>query len=64
MNAVLRPAVPTLLPLRGLQQWWHRAALVRRQKAEARALMALGQHELNDLGVGRSELPALVREAD
>lgn len=57
MNAVLRRLVSSLL-----QSWRHRAALRRRQ-AEASALMALGQHELNDLGVGRSELQSLVRNA-
>lgn len=56
MNAVLYRLASFLV-----QSWRHAAAL-RRQQAEARELMALGQHELNDLGVGRSELHSLVRQ--
>jgi uncharacterized protein YjiS (DUF1127 family) len=36
-------------------------AAARRLAAERRELMALGQYQLNDLGVGRSELPRMLR---
>ncbi|RZL64287.1 MAG: DUF1127 domain-containing protein [Variovorax sp.] len=57
MNTVLHRLASPLL------QWSRHAAALRRQQAEARALMAMGQHELNDLGVGRSELQSLMRNA-
>lgn len=55
MNAILHRLASSLL------QSWRNAAELRRQQAETRALMALGQHELNDLGVGWSELKSMVR---
>jgi len=62
MNAATRrhPVLSPVLP-RGLLRWWRRSAQLRRRRAEAQALLELGQHELNDLGIGRSELPALMR---
>ena len=48
-------------PLRGLARWWQGMAAARRLAAEQRELMALGQHQLNDLGIGRSELPRMLR---
>lgn len=65
MNAAALPALPALfhLPsfpaapsLRGLAGWWERLGERRRQRAELRELSALGQHALNDLGIGGSEL--------
>lgn len=40
----------------GLARWRERAVDRRRLRAAQRELAGLGQHELNDLGVGRSEL--------
>ncbi|ABM94009.1 DUF1127 domain-containing protein [Methylibium petroleiphilum] len=42
---------------------WLRAAWStrRRRLAAERALQALSEHELKDLGIGRSEIPALAR---
>ncbi|WP_225782000.1 hypothetical protein [Xenophilus sp. Marseille-Q4582] len=63
MNAALRHLPRIAQPLAGLRRRWRSAARARHQRAELRALQALGQHELNDLGVGHSELPALGRTA-
>ncbi len=41
----------------GLARWRERAGERRRVRAAQRELAGLGQHELNDLGVGGSELP-------
>lgn len=64
MNAALSPLPLFSQPLTGLRRRWQNAARARHQRAELRALQALAQHELNDLGVGHSELPRLVRSAD
>ena len=63
MNAALSHLPLFSQPLTGLRRRWQNAARARQQRAELRALQALGQHELNDLGVGHSELPALGRTA-
>lgn len=62
MNAALRHFPLFAQPLTGLRRRWQSAAKARHQRAELRALQALGQHELNDLGVGHSELPGLGRK--
>jgi uncharacterized protein YjiS (DUF1127 family) len=55
--ATLRhPAFDLSALLKNFVQWRQRIARERQARAELRTLMALGQHELNDLGVGRSEL--------
>ena len=63
MNAALSHLPLLSQPLTGLRRRWQTAAKARHQRAELRALQALGQHELNDLGVGHSELPGLTRSA-
>lgn len=64
MNAALhRLSSSSSQALQGLRRWWKQAAQARQHRAEMRALQALGQHELNDLGVGHSELPGLARAA-
>lgn len=57
--ALLHHLAPAALLLQRLRHWWRRSTLARQRRAELRALQALGQHELNDLGVGHSELPGL-----
>ena len=37
-----------------------RARLHRRARHDARQLRAMSEHELSDLGIGRSEVPALL----
>lgn len=54
---------PTVLlqPVQGVVRWWCRGAHARRARAEMALLASLRQHELNDLGIGHSELPAVLR---
>ena len=64
----LRHAGPTPAatgaPLKGIGAWiragldWPRAARARR--GQSLELAAMSDHELSDLGVGRSEVPALL----
>jgi len=44
-----------------LRGWRRRAAQRRRADADALQLAGMSEHELRDLGVGRSELPELAR---
>lgn len=60
-TALHHPSFRSAAPLRGLARWWQGMAAARRLAAERRELMALGQYQLNDLGVGRSELPRMLR---
>lgn len=64
MNLASRTMFLFAPSLAGLRRRWRNAVRARLQRAELRALRALGQHELNDLGVGHSELPGLARAAD
>ena len=62
-HAGLTPAA-TGAPLKGTGAWfragldWLRAARARR--GQSLELAAMSDHELSDLGVGRSEVPALL----
>jgi len=60
-TALHHPSFRSAAPLRGLARWWQGLAAARRLAAEQRELMALGQHQLNDLGIGHSELPHVLR---
>ena len=51
------PSLSKVDLLAGLARWWARADERRRMRAARRELSALGQRELSDLGVGRSEMP-------
>jgi uncharacterized protein YjiS (DUF1127 family) len=53
------PAHAWLRPLQGLRQWLRRAGQSRALTAE---LTALGDTALADLGIRRSQIPALVRQ--
>lgn len=57
---------PTLLPffqrfVRSLGGWRHRAARHRRIRIDASQLVGMSERDLCDLGIGRSEIPSLLR---
>lgn len=45
--------------MHALRSWRRRAAEHRRRRADARHLADMSERELRDLGIGRSEVPAL-----
>lgn len=49
--------------LHALRGWRRRAMIRRRALADARQLAGMSEHDLRDLGVGRSELPGLMQPA-
>jgi uncharacterized protein YjiS (DUF1127 family) len=50
-------------PLQALADWFARALARRRERHQALQLAFMSEHELLDLGIGRSEVPALLRGA-
>ena len=59
----LKMPLPTTDPLQALGAWFSRASAQRRARHQALELAAMSEHELLDLGIGRSEVPALLQEA-
>lgn len=47
-----------------LRGWRHRAAQRRRMRIDASQLVGMSERDLSDLGIGRSEVPALLRKSD
>jgi len=61
----LRMQLPNFEPLQAMSDWLARAIARRRARHQALQLKAMSEHELHDLGIGRSEIPAvLVAAAD
>jgi|EndMetStandDraft_3_1072993.scaffolds.fasta_scaffold882255_2 uncharacterized protein YjiS (DUF1127 family) len=61
----LKMQVPTFEPLQAMSDWLVRAMARRRARHQALQLKTMSEHELHDLGIGRSEIPAvLVAAAD
>ncbi len=56
----LKMPLPTIDPLQALGAWFSRALARRRARHQALQLAAMSEHELLDLGIGRSEVPALL----
>jgi len=56
----LKMQLPTIDPLQTLAAWFARASARRRQALQLRGM---SEHELLDLGIGRSEVPALLDSA-
>jgi uncharacterized protein YjiS (DUF1127 family) len=46
--------------MHALRSWRRRAAERRRSRADAQRLAGMSDHELCDLGIGRSEVPGLL----
>lgn len=46
--------------IHALRGWRRRVVNGRRARADARHLAGMSEHDLRDLGIGRSELPALL----
>ena len=46
--------------MHALRSWRRRAAERRRSRAEARHLAGMSDHELRDLGIGRSQVQGVV----
>lgn len=46
--------------MHALHDWRRRAAQRRRNRADSRHLAGMNEHELRDLGIGRSEVPRLI----
>jgi uncharacterized protein YjiS (DUF1127 family) len=64
-TAVLHlPSLSIVDLLAGLARWRARADERRRMRAARQELSALGQRELSDLGVGRSEMPYWLGDTD
>ncbi|MDR6534396.1 hypothetical protein [Variovorax soli] len=57
----LKMHLPTFGPLRTMGDWLARATASRRARHRAGALKTMSEYELRDLGIGRSEVPALMR---
>ena len=55
--------LPTFGPLRTMREWLAHAMASRRARHRAQALKTMSEYELRDLGIGRSEVPALMRGA-
>lgn len=55
------PTGPKKQPVRNVLAWCHRALAQYRQRCRALDLATMSDHELRDLGIGRSEVPALLR---
>ncbi|SDC79234.1 protein of unknown function [Variovorax sp. CF079] len=56
----LRMNLPAKEPLQAFIDWFARALTKRRERHQALQLAAMSEHELLDLGIGRSEVPALL----
>lgn len=56
----LRTNLPAKEPLQALIDWFARVLARRRERHLALQLAAMSEHELLDLGIGRSEVPALL----
>jgi uncharacterized protein YjiS (DUF1127 family) len=56
----LRMNLPAKEPLQALIDWFARVLARRRERHLALQLAAMSEHELLDLGIGRSEVPALL----
>jgi uncharacterized protein YjiS (DUF1127 family) len=56
----LRMNLPAKEPLQALVDWFARALARRRARHQALQLATMSEHELLDLGIGRSEVPALL----
>jgi uncharacterized protein YjiS (DUF1127 family) len=54
---------PTNEPLRAFAAWCARVLARRRARHQALQMADMSEHELLDLGIGRSEVPALLRSA-
>ena len=52
----LKMHLPTTDPLQALAAWFARALARRRARHQALQLAAMSEHELLDLGIGRSEV--------
>ncbi|WGT64029.1 DUF1127 domain-containing protein [Variovorax paradoxus] len=48
--------------MHALRSWRRRAAERRRSRADSRHLAGMSDHELRDLGIGRSQVSALLDE--
>jgi uncharacterized protein YjiS (DUF1127 family) len=59
----LRMHLPMNEALRASIAWLARLRASRRERGQALQLAAMSEHELRDLGIGRSEVPALLRGA-
>ncbi|HEX7865812.1 MAG TPA: DUF1127 domain-containing protein [Variovorax sp.] len=59
MNA-LKPSSFHQRLIHALRGWRRRVVNRRRTRADSQHLAAMSEHELRDLGIGRSELPALL----
>ncbi|MCR6478786.1 DUF1127 domain-containing protein [Variovorax sp. ZS18.2.2] len=46
--------------MHALHDWRRRAAQRRRSRADSHHLAGMSDHELRDLGIGRSEVPELI----
>jgi len=46
--------------MHALRSWRRRAAERRRSRADSQHLAGMSDHELRDLGIGRSEVPGLL----
>jgi len=51
---------PTFEALQAMSDWLARAMARRRARHQALQLKAMSDYELRDLGIGRSEVPALL----
>lgn len=57
----LKMQAPVLALLQTLADGYRQARMRRRVRHEALQLKAMSERELRDLGIGRSEIPALLR---
>lgn len=48
--------------MRAFRGWRHRAAQRRRMRIDASQLVGMSERDLSDLGIGRSQVPALLRQ--
>jgi len=46
--------------MRVLRSWRRRMAAHRRSRADSRHLAGMSEHELRDLGIGRSQVPGVL----
>ncbi|MDR6854581.1 DUF1127 domain-containing protein [Variovorax guangxiensis] len=59
----LKMQLPAFEPLQAVGAWLERAMARRRARHQALQLRTMSEYELRDLGIGRSEVPALLRGA-
>lgn len=56
----LKMNLPAKEPMQAFIGWFARALVSRRERHQALQLATMSEHELLDLGIGRSEVPALL----